>query len=151
MKANADKRNFLVSTKVYQINIVANNNMVKTKINEVDIESSPQEKLLGVTLDDQLSFKSHMNTYVKKPVRNWMLLHISSSVDLPECWVIMKAYINSQFGYFPLVWMMQSRSINNKINHIHEWTPRIVYKDKFSTFENLLEKDKAVKIYVPNL
>ena len=31
------------------------------KIKEIDIEISPQEKLLGVILDDQLNFKSYMS------------------------------------------------------------------------------------------
>ena len=60
-------------------------------------------------------------------------------------------YINSQFGYCPLVWMMHSQSIENAISHIHELVLSIVYKDKFSTFENLVEKDKAIKIHVRNL
>ena len=63
----------------------------------------------------------------------------------------MKVYISSQFGYCPLDWMMHGRSIDNKINHVHERALRIVYKDKFSSFENLLERDKAVKIHFRNL
>ena len=47
--------------------------------------------------------------------------------------------------------MMQSRSINNKINSVRERALRIVYKDEFSYLENLLERDKAVKIHVRNL
>ena len=70
MKANADKCNYLVSTKFCRINNVANNNMFKIKINKINIESSSQENLLGVILDDQLNFKSHRATYVKRPVRN---------------------------------------------------------------------------------
>ena len=47
--------------------------------------------------------------------------------------------------------MMHSQSINNKINRVHERALRIVYKNKFSSFENLLEKDKVVKIHVRSL
>lgn len=45
---------------------------------------------------------------------------------------------------------MHSQSIN-KINHIHKRVLRLVYKDKLSTFENLFEKYKAVKLHVRNL
>ena len=72
-------------------------------------------------------------------------------MDLPKRRAIMKAYINSQFNYCPLVWMMHSLSINNKVNLVHERALRIVHKDKFFSFENLLEIDKAVKIHVRNL
>ena len=36
--------------------------------------------------------------------------------------------------------MFHSRSLNNRINHIHERAVRIVYKDYYSSFEELLEK-----------
>ena len=32
----------------------------------------------------------------------------------------MKAFIISQFSYFPLIWMLHSRILNNRINNIHE-------------------------------
>ena len=58
-KAKADKCHFLLSTKVCRINNVANNNKFKIKINEINSESSPQEKLLGIILDDDhVSYKT---------------------------------------------------------------------------------------------
>ena len=42
---------------------------------------------------------------------------------------IMAAYINSQFGYCPLVWMFHSRKLNNRVNKIHERALRITYND----------------------
>ena len=63
----------------------------------------------------------------------------------------MDAYIYSQFGYCPLVWMIHSRYINNEINRSHVRALGIVYMDKFSSFQNLLEKDKALKIHVTSL
>ena len=59
----------------------------------------------------------------------------------------MKAFVTSQFGYCPLVWMFHSRAINNRINKLHEMSLRIVYKDRNSTFEDLLEKDDSVTIH----
>ena len=59
----------------------------------------------------------------------------------------MKAYITSQFGYCPLVWMFHSRSLNSKINSLHERALRITYGDRSSPFENLLKKDNSVSIH----
>ena len=47
--------------------------------------------------------------------------------------------------------MFHSRSINNKINRMHERVLRIVYNDFKSPFENLLEKDGTVSMHVKNL
>ena len=65
--------------------------------------------------------------------------------------IVMKAFILSQFNYCPLVWMFHSRETNNRINHIHERALRIAYKDKNSTFQQLLIKDGAVSIHHRNL
>ena len=45
MKANGDKCHFLVSTKVSQNKVVAKNDKCKIKINNIGIESRPQEIL----------------------------------------------------------------------------------------------------------
>ena len=63
----------------------------------------------------------------------------------------MKAFINSQFGYCPLIWMNHSRTLNNRINRIRERTLRIVYNDRRSIFNDFLEKDKSVSVRSRNL
>ena len=57
----------------------------------------------------------------------------------------------SQFQYCQLAWMFHSRYLNNKINKIHERALRIAYKDYDSSFDVLLERDKAVTIHTKNL
>ena len=63
----------------------------------------------------------------------------------------MESFIISQFNYCPLIWMIHSRGLNNKINRIHERALRIVYDDNRSSFEDLLNKDKSVTIHQRNL
>ena len=63
----------------------------------------------------------------------------------------MNAFITSQFGYCPLVWMFHSREMNNRINRIHERSLRIVYKNKQSTFQELLDRDKYVTVHHSNI
>ena len=47
--------------------------------------------------------------------------------------------------------MNHSRTLNNKINKIHERSLRVVYDDKKATFKELLDNDKAVSIHPRNL
>ena len=48
---------------------------------------------------------------------------------------VMKAFIDSQFGYCPLVWIFHgNRTLNNTINKIQERALRLVYKDYHSTY-----------------
>ena len=64
---------------------------------------------------------------------------------------MMKSFFTSQFNYCPLTWMRHSRTTNNKINCLHERCLRIVYSDRRSSFEKLLEKDGSATIYTRNL
>ena len=63
----------------------------------------------------------------------------------------MKAFIESQFGYCPLTSMFHSRTLNNRINKLHERALRLVYKDTHRTFEELLRQDKSFSIHHRNL
>ena len=65
--------------------------------------------------------------------------------------IIMKSFIESQFGYCPLIWMFHSRGLNNKINRIHERALRITYNDKSSSYGELLTKDRSVTIHHRNI
>ena len=50
-----------------------------------------------------------------------------------------------------IVWMVCSRSSNNRINHLHERALRIVYNDHRSTFEDLFMQDNSVSIHHRNI
>ena len=47
--------------------------------------------------------------------------------------------------------MFHSRSLDSKINKLHERALRIVFNDDVSSFGELLEKDNSAKIHTKNL
>ena len=47
--------------------------------------------------------------------------------------------------------MCHHRSVNNKINRLHERCLGIVYSDSMSSFEDLLCKDNSVSVHVKNI
>ena len=47
--------------------------------------------------------------------------------------------------------MFHDRTLNNRINRLHERALRLVYKNNNCTFQELLEKDNAVTIHHRNL
>ena len=65
--------------------------------------------------------------------------------------MIMQSFIMSQFGYCSLIWMKHNRSLSNNINRIHKRAITIVYRDKKSTFKELLEKHNTLTIQVKNI
>ena len=65
--------------------------------------------------------------------------------------VLMKPFIEAQFGYCQLIWMLHSRDLNRKINQIHERALQIVYKGNSSSVIELLKKDNSVCIHDRNI
>ena len=94
------------------------------------------------TINKNLIFKKHFLNQCKKAGKKLCALRRICHILSPERRrSLMKAFIESQFGYCPLVWMFCGRHEINRINHLHERALRIVHNDYKSTFENLLELD----------
>ena len=79
------------------------------------------------------------------------LARIASILPFQKRRIILKTFIESQFSYCPLVWMFCSRTMNKKINHVHERALRLVYQDYSSTFEELLIKDNSMTFHHRNI
>ena len=72
-------------------------------------------------------------------------------MDISKNRSIINAFILSQSSYCPLIWMFHSRTLNHKINKIHELALRIVYNNHQCTFEELLERDNSFTVHERNL
>ena len=75
------------------------------------------------------------------------LSRIQPYMEFNEKRLLVNAFFMSQFNYCPLIWVCHNRTKNNKINRIHKRCLRLIYNEKISSFENLLNKDKYVSIY----
>ena len=121
-------------------------------INGTKIESSNTEKLLGVTIDSNFSFKSHTEKICRKANQKLHALsRVGKFMDQSKKRILMKTFVMSNFNYCPLVWMCHGRTLNNRINQLHKRALKIVYNDHHSSFEELLEKDKSISVHQKNL
>ena len=59
--------------------------------------------------------------------------------------VLMETLVESQFGCCPLGWI--GRTVNRKINYLHETSIRLVYKDYTNSFEDLFSQDNSVTVH----
>ena len=142
-KANPDKFHFLSSS--YDDHYFL-------RIDQLEIYKSQCKKLLGMKIDHTLSFDEHVTTLCGKAAQKvHALSRISHFMTQPQRRTIMKAFINSHFGYCPLVWIFHSRKLNHRINRIHERALCLVYHDFSSSFETLLLKDNLVYIHIRNI
>ena len=142
MKANSDKSHPIIRC------IEATTAM----IDGLPIHSSKTEVLLGITIDHELKFDDHVNYLCKKAsLKLNALTRITHFTNVSKKRIIMKSFIESQFAYCPLIWMLHSRRLNDKINRIHERALRITYNDKSSSCRKLLTKDRSVTIHHRNI
>ena len=143
LKANPDKFHMILSD---------DNNDISIFVDGHEIINSPHKKLLGVSIDRKLSFDVHISSLCTKASQKLhALARVARYMNMDQRRNIMKAFITSQFGYCPLIWMIHNKSLNNKINKIHERALRIVFSDYRATFTELLERDKSVTIHERNI
>ena len=106
----------------------------------------------GVHIDRTLSFDEHVSNLCKKACRKLSVLaRLSSHMTLTQSRDLMKSFIESQFGYSPLVWMFDRRVLNRIINHLLERSLRIFCKDSISSFHELLQKDHSFTFHHRNI
>jgi hypothetical protein len=144
MKLNQVKCHFLFAGHKHEV--------VFAKVGSSKIWESQREKLLGVYLDKDLSFKYHITNLCNKANQKLTaLIRLSRFYNFDQRRVLIKSFIESQFGYAKLAWMFHDRGVNKQIDKIHERALRFVYRDEAHSFEELLEMDGSVKIHHRNI
>ena len=100
----------------------------------------------------KLMFDSHVKSLCKKASQKLIALsRVAYQLDFNQRKLLMNAFITSQFSHAPVVWMFHSRKQNHHISYIHEKALRVVYKERNSSFDELLEKGNCCKIHDRNL
>ena len=101
LKMNADKCHLLICNHSDELSVSIDNEIIL---------GSKEVKLLGVTIDNKLDFGKNVAKLCSKV--SLTLARISSFIHEDKLRIIMKAFIESQFGYGPLIWMFHSRMLN---------------------------------------
>ena len=141
MKANPEKSHLLLSSKTPK--------KKKAYFGGALVESSSTEKLLEIQIDSDLTFDEHISSICNKVGKKINeLIHLVNYMSLDKHRMVMKAFIESWFNYCPLIWMFHSRTLNSKMNRLHERALRIVYSGYKSLFFELLVKDKSFQFII---
>lgn len=82
---------------------------------------------------------------------NLILTLIELAKMTPYMWlerkkIILNSFFNAQFNYCPCNWLLHSRINNNEIKQLHQRCLQLIYSDKTSSCETILEKDGSVSI-----
>ena len=145
MQANPDK---------FQAIILGNSNTdeISFEIDGHKIKPTNCVKLLGVKIDNKLSFTEHISTICSKAALQLNALgRLSKSLSSDTKYLIFNSFILSNFNYCPLVWHQCSLDSIRKIEKIQERGLRLVLQDKVSSYNDLLQKSKRNFLYVERI
>ena len=109
------------------------------------MKNSKEQKIIRVTIDNKLTFKSHVKNLCKKASQKiGALSRLSNHLNNSQKRLILNSIVKSQFSYCPLVSMFCSRTSNNMINKVHKRALRVLLNDHESDFEKLLHINNDV-------
>ena len=115
--------------------IVSSDDPTEIQVGELVIKNTTCEKLLGIKIDNKLTFDENISGLCKKAAnRLRALARVTSYMSVPKRKLLLSSLFNAQFNHCPLVWMLHRRSNNNKIKNVHERCLRTVYQDKKSSY-----------------
>ena len=103
------------------------------------IKNVTEENILGIEIDNNLNFKYHMKKICEKANQNPSVLARISKLTTPtHRKKLIYSFINAQFTYCPLIWMISSKVYYKKINKIHERSLRLIFNDYESSLDSLI-------------
>ena len=130
---------------------MSSKNPTGVSIGDASIKTSTKETLLEILIDSELSFDQHISSISKASKKLHALGRIATFMSFNKSRTLLKAFIESQFSYCPLIWVFHSRTMNNKINRIHERALRLVSSDHVFSLDELLKKDGSISIHRRNI
>ena len=102
MLLNPDKCHFLT--------LGFNNPFPDFSFENTIIKNVTEEKILGIVIDNNLNFKSHMKKICEKANQKLSALARISKLTTPtQSKKLINSFINTQFTYCPLIWMFSSK------------------------------------------
>ena len=145
LKANPNKFQFMILGK----------NVTETfslNVNETTIEASSNVVLLGVTIDQQLDFKLHVDNLCRHAMyKVYALRRIRKYLNVTKAKKLSQSFIHSQFIYAPLIWMFCGKESISKIHKIHHRSLKIVYNSYDQTYEEILTMSNVTSIHQKHL
>ena len=114
---------------------------VQLVVGDTLLNADENIKLLGLNIDNKLSFDNHISEVCKKAARQLnALARLGRCLDESGKMMVLKTFLLSNFNYCPTIWNFCTVTNTKKIEKLQERGLRIVFCDFNSTYEQLLER-----------
>ena len=140
MKANPRRFQFIILAK-------RQCTQVKLKINSIVIDESDTVELLGITIDNILTFNEHINNlYCIASYKLYALRRIRKYLTQDQAKLLYNAFINSQFNYAPIIWMFCRKNQYLKIQKIYHKALKVIFNSD-DGYDELLQMSNEITIH----
>ena len=97
--------------------------------------------LLGIEIDDKLSFKNHICSLIRKAAGQLNYLISKKNLLTQECKLLLiNSFLLANFNYCPLVWLFCNKALKQKQEYIQKRALRFLYEDYESDYDTLLQR-----------
>jgi hypothetical protein len=142
MKANASKFQLMYLNTSYE-----NENEILT-INYIILHASHSINILGIELDENLNFSSHIDEICNQTGKQVNAMkRIKNYLDKDCKTILYNSYINSSFTYCPIIWMFAGRLNLNKLEKTNKRSLRFVMNKHSSSYEEICSEENQLTIY----
>ena len=116
------------------------------------VKEETSVKLVGMKIDNKLKFDEHISKLVKKANSKLFVIRRGLKwLTLSKRKILLNSFVQSQFVYAPLAWMLCGKVANKKINKVHFKFLKMLYDDDTSTYEQLLDKYDEFTVHQKNI
>ena len=113
----------------------------KLQIDNKKIIPENSVTLLGITIDDRLSFDDYVSKLCNKASMQLKVIFILKKyMSQKELEVVSNSFIHSNFNYYPLVWHFSTNKSIEKLENIHKRCLRLTVNHYKSDYTTLLDK-----------
>ena len=134
MSAHPDKFQAMILNKCGRYN-----DLHTLKIGGFDITSKESVELLGIEIDYKLI--SHIGTLCKSAAGQLNTINAYNKyINFEVKKALLESFVQSNFNYCPLVWMLTSPKSMRKIENIQERVLQLLFENHAETYKKLLEK-----------
>ena len=149
------RNNMIVNPEKFQSMILERSGNSDVHTIETDgnkIETTNSVDLLGIHIDNELTFDDHIFTLCNKASMELNAIgRLKRYLGKKEVEVIVNSFIYSNFNYCPLVWHFSSCKALGKIENIHKRCLRMIHNDYDSDYETLLKISGTPTMYIKRI
>ena len=131
-----------------QKRVYLNNYVLQLKYNNEALSVVACEKILGVLIDNNLTWTNHIDAVAKKIVSNlWLLSRIKSYLTTNQRVQFYKSYVQPHIDYCNAIWGGTSQRNLDRIYRLQKRACKIILDYQYDNITDSMEEFKILNIY----